>query len=93
VTARVGFAIAKKRVSRAVGRNRIRRVARESFRHVRGTLAGVDIVLLANSAADKASNQQLQQSLARHWDNIRNANGDQANVSGRRIQRPREEQK
>jgi ribonuclease P protein component len=94
--ARVGFAIAKKRISLAVGRNRIRRIARESFRQQRGTLTGVDIVLLANSAANKASNKQLRQSLERHWENIRSAKSDyksdQQNVSGRNMQRSRDKQ-
>jgi len=89
---RIGFAIAKKRISLAVGRNRIRRIARESFRQQRGTLAGVDIVLLAQSGADKASNKQLLKSLERHWENIRVATVDNQNMSGRKIYRSRDKQ-
>jgi ribonuclease P protein component len=89
-TARIGFAIAKKRISLAVGRNRVRRLARESFRHQRGTFNGVDIVLLAQSAADKASNKQLQQSLDKHWEKIRNATGDDKNVSERKLHESRD---
>jgi len=89
-SARIGFAIAKKRISHAVGRNRVRRIARESFRHQRETLAGVDVVLLANSSADKASNKELRKSLERHWENIRVATTKQQNVSGQKKKRSRE---
>jgi len=71
--ARIGFAIAKKRVTLAVGRNRIRRLARESFRHQRAIFAGVDIVVLAQTAAGTATNEQLLQSLEKHWAKIRHA--------------------
>jgi len=37
---RLGLAIAKKRAKRAVDRNRIKRVARESFRHTRVRVHG-----------------------------------------------------
>jgi ribonuclease P protein component len=74
-SSRIGFAIAKKRVSRAPGRNRLKRIARESFRHNRHSLAGApnayDIVVLANRAAAAASNEQLFQSLDTHWERIR----------------------
>jgi len=39
---RLGLAIAKKRAKRAVDRNRIKRIARESFRHNRVLLKGYD---------------------------------------------------
>ncbi|MBT5891108.1 MAG: ribonuclease P protein component [Chromatiales bacterium] len=74
-SSRIGFAIAKKRVSRAPGRNRLKRIARESFRHNRHSLASeqnaYDIVVLANSAAATASNEQLFASLDTHWQRIR----------------------
>ena len=45
LTARLGLAVAAKAYSRAVDRNRIKRVARNSFRLVREQLAVVDIVI------------------------------------------------
>jgi ribonuclease P protein component len=67
---RIGFAIAKKRVAHAVDRNRLRRIARESFRHQLIELGSVDIVILAQPAAATANNQELFRSLANHWRKI-----------------------
>jgi ribonuclease P protein component len=73
---RLGFAIAKKRVSRASARNRLKRVARESFRHNRESLAtppaAFDVVILANRGAILASNAELFASLEKHWQKLRN---------------------
>lgn len=85
--ARIGFAIAKKQISLAVGRNRVRRLARESFRHRRDNFAGVDIVLLAKTAAGKATNEQLSESLEKHWLKIYQATGNHKNVNGRKNNR------
>ena len=82
-TARIGFAIAKKQISLAVDRNRVRRLARESFRHQRENFPGIDIVLLAKAAAGKASNEQLLKSLEKHWLKIHQATGNHNNVNGR----------
>jgi ribonuclease P protein component len=65
--ARLGLAIAKKRVKLAVARNRIKRLARESFRHHQSSLAGLDCVVLAKNGADQVNNHTLLHSLARHW--------------------------
>ena len=65
--ARLGLAITKKRVKLAVGRNRLKRLIRESFRHHPSCLAGLDCVVLAKSGVARASNRTLLRSLARHW--------------------------
>jgi ribonuclease P protein component len=82
-TTRIGFAIAKKQIALAVGRNRVRRLARESFRHQRDNFPGVDIVLLAKTAAGKASNEQLFKSLEKHWLKINQATDNHKNVNDR----------
>jgi ribonuclease P protein component len=69
-SARIGFAVAKKQISLAVGRNRVRRLARESFRKQRHTLQSVDIIILAQSAAGSASNSDLSASLEQHWQRL-----------------------
>jgi len=69
--ARIGFALARQRVRLAVDRNRLRRLARESFRQADPALPPVDIVLLARDAAAGASNPDITASLARHWDKLR----------------------
>jgi ribonuclease P protein component len=75
-TARLGLAIAKKHVKHATQRNRIRRIVRESFRRHRSTLAGLDLVVLAQSATPDADNDKLFDSLSKHWQNTRSAHLD-----------------
>ena len=61
--ARLGLAIAKKRARRAVDRNRLKRVTRESFRHQQQTLTGLQIVVMNRDPATKASNSELRASM------------------------------
>lgn len=71
---RLGFTIAKKKIPRAVGRNRVRRLARESFRLQNQTLGGIDIIILAQRTADRATNTQLFASLDQHWRRLQQRN-------------------
>jgi len=64
---RLGLAIAKKRAKRAVDRNRIKRVARESFRHNRVRLNGYDVVVMNKDPAASARTVELRQSLDTLW--------------------------
>jgi len=64
---RLGLAIAKKRVRRAVARNRLKRIIRASFRHAKNQLLGVDIVIMARDQAEPATNGDLFTSLDKHW--------------------------
>lgn len=65
--ARLGLAISRKHCRSAAGRNRLKRIVRESFRHHRGELDGLDIVVMNQPAAASAGNQALFDSLRRHW--------------------------
>jgi len=65
--ARLGLAISKKLCKLAVGRNRLKRVVRESFRHHCAELAGLDVVVLNRPAAMRAGNKALFDSLQGHW--------------------------
>ncbi|MFW5723284.1 MAG: ribonuclease P protein component [Halochromatium sp.] len=65
--ARLGLAISKRSVPRAVARNRIKRVIRDSFRHARAELPCVDLVVLCRRAAVDADNATLSAALAAHW--------------------------
>ena len=67
--ARLGMAVAKKRAKRAVDRNRLKRTVRESFRCQEG-MAGVDIVVLPRESCVGAGNQELRNSLDKHWSRI-----------------------
>lgn len=66
-TARLGLAVAKKHVHRAVDRNRIKRLVRESFRRRKAALKGLDIVVLVKPGIQKADNSTLSASLQTHW--------------------------
>lgn len=70
---RLGLAIAKKRAKRAVDRNRIKRVARESFRHNRTRLVGYDAVVMNKDNAASASTIELRQSLDTLWLELTNS--------------------
>ncbi|NND90690.1 MAG: ribonuclease P protein component [Granulosicoccus sp.] len=61
--ARLGLAIAKKRARRAVDRNRLKRVAREAFRHNRSALTGLDMVVMNRDAATSAASCELREAL------------------------------
>ncbi|MER3546479.1 MAG: ribonuclease P protein component [Rhodanobacteraceae bacterium] len=65
--ARCGLAVSRKVSKRAVQRNRIKRIARESFRHVRAQLPPLDILLIARVQAVDAPNQALRGDLDRAW--------------------------
>lgn len=66
-TARLGLTVSRKVSARAVGRNRIKRQARESFRHICKDMPAIDIVVMAKKAAATATSADLRNSLDRHW--------------------------
>ena len=68
--ARLGLAISKKRAKRAVDRNRIKRVIRESFRANVKTISGFDIVVMNRDAAVSSSSADLSDSLYRLWQKL-----------------------
>jgi ribonuclease P protein component len=58
--ARLGLAVSRKVERRAVVRNRIRRIAREAFRHARAGLPAGDYVLVARRDAASATRAALR---------------------------------
>ena len=68
--ARLGLAVAKKAVTEATQRSRIKRTVRESFRRQRGGLPAVDIVVQARAAAGRRDNAELRASLDWHWQEV-----------------------
>ena len=75
--ARLGMAISRKRVPKAVCRNRIKRVVRDSFRHHRRELRELDIVVLARPGLARIGNVELRRVLAEHWRHLARAGGKQ----------------
>jgi ribonuclease P protein component len=65
--ARLGLAISKKNCRQATGRNRIKRIVRESFRAHQADIAGIDVVVINQPAAATAANRVLFDSMAIHW--------------------------
>lgn len=77
------MAVSKKRCRRAVDRNRIRRIIRESFRHAQPELGGLDVIVMNQPAAAAAGNRELFDSLAKHWRRCRRDQPDVAGEGGR----------
>lgn len=66
--ARLGLAVSKKNCRSAVGRNRLKRIVRESFRQHKAALHGYDIVVLSQATTHTADNSVLFGSLEKHWE-------------------------
>ncbi|MEO7557528.1 MAG: ribonuclease P protein component [Gammaproteobacteria bacterium] len=65
--ARLGLAISIKSAETAVERNRVKRIARESFRRRQSTLGGVDFIVSGRGGVAKKTNAELRLALERHW--------------------------
>lgn len=64
---RLGIVVAKKKVRRAHERNRVKRLARESFRLHQQQLANLDIVVMPKVGVDTISNVELHLQLQSAW--------------------------
>jgi len=64
-SARLGLTISRRSAKRAVDRNKLKRLARESFRHQR--LPAWDFVVIAKPGAAAADKQVLRASLDAHF--------------------------
>lgn len=68
--ARLGLAIGKRVDKKAVVRNRIKRLVRESFRHHQHELDGLDVVVLGREHVAQLDNPLLLNSLQAHWQKV-----------------------
>ncbi|QFU77991.1 ribonuclease P protein component [Halioglobus maricola] len=67
---RLGLVIAKKNVRHAVQRNRIKRIARETFRQLPDSEQHLDVVLLARRGMDQLENAELSSILQQQWQKL-----------------------
>ncbi len=67
---RLGIVVAKKKVRRAHERNRVKRLARESFRLHQQQLNDLDIVVMPKVGIDTVSNAELHQQLQFAWQKL-----------------------
>ena len=65
--ARLGLAISKRVSKRAVERNRLKRLLRESFRRVRHRLPSVDLMVMARESAANVPGPQLLAEIDTLW--------------------------
>jgi ribonuclease P protein component len=68
---RLGLAISKKCARRAVQRNRIKRLVRESFRMRQKELPAIDIVVLCRPVSVLLSNQELAEGIEQLWHRLK----------------------
>jgi ribonuclease P protein component len=70
LTCRLGQAVSRRVSKRAVDRNRIKRLVRESYRHARNQLPFVDILLIARSSAVQTPATELRADLSSLWQKL-----------------------
>lgn len=64
---RLGLAISKKHLAKAVERNRVKRQIREFFRHRQTQYLGLDLVFISRPAIAGADNRMLISCLEQLW--------------------------
>lgn len=74
--ARIGFVLAKKQIKRAVDRNRIKRIVRESFRHNQHKLAAIDFVILGRKGLEELDAMQLRTMIDQMWFRLKRPSHD-----------------
>ncbi len=67
---RLGLAVPKKQIKTAVGRNRFKRIARESFRLKQHQLPHKDFVVIAKKSAQELSNEEIFRLFDKLWQRL-----------------------
>lgn len=71
--ARLGIIVPKKQVKRAVQRNQIKRIVRESFRMHQKEIRAIDMVFLGYKGVELLSNAQLRAQVDKLWQRLGNS--------------------
>ena len=67
---RLGIAVSKKKIKKAIKRNKIKRIIRESFRQDSIKQEHYDLIVLPQLGHEKAEEKKLRDSLNEHWRKI-----------------------
>ncbi|MFO7592535.1 MAG: ribonuclease P protein component [Pseudomonadota bacterium] len=67
---RLGLAISRKHVKKAVGRNRIKRQIRESFRLHQDIIGSFDVIVLAKPGVDRLKRHELRLLIDKYWQEL-----------------------
>jgi len=67
---RLGLVVAKRHIRQANGRNSVKRIVRESFRHNKQILAGFDLLVIAQKHCDGLAKSELRVILDGLWKKI-----------------------
>ncbi|CAE7163569.1 rnpA [Symbiodinium microadriaticum] len=76
---RLGIVVAKKNIAKAVQRNRVKRLIRESFRLSAEIPEGLDIVVLVRKGVDTLANDDIRRNLQRLWLDLASRSNSAAN--------------
>ena len=68
--ARLGLASPRKQIRRAVERNRVKRLIRESFRRHQALLYGLDVVVIGRGSLVEKNSQAIFGCLEKHWQQV-----------------------
>lgn len=69
---RIGFIISKKNIRRAVKRNLVRRIIRESFRLNQDNLPAHDMIIMVRKGAGDIDSQALHRLATKSWSRLSN---------------------
>ena len=67
---RLGLVVSKKNISKAVERNRVKRLIRESFRKNKSQTPNLDVVVLIRKGIDVLPNVIISSKLNSLWDDL-----------------------
>ena len=67
---RLGLVVSKRNISKAVKRNRVKRLIRESFRKNKSQIPNLDVVVLIRKGIDVLPNVIISSKLNSLWDDL-----------------------